>query len=215
MSDDSTNFVQNKVIKQYVDMLVKELKDNQDNYVPTSRQIGSVSLDDDITLEKLGGMVTNAFSAGGSWMSTLVPFMQMYCGSKTQQDDNTTAISELTEAQEKKLDIAQGEDNANKNVVTDDEGNVTTEDVQTIPTVLDTIEITEECTGALTFSNIQEYFKRYKKLKIFAIMPYTETNTETAQIYVAGHSLATFNASSCWVYYSSKGQQTTKRVSRL
>lgn len=66
-----------------------------DDYVPTSRIIGTTNLSKDVTFDDIGFMVAQAFVTGGSWYSILIPWLISQCGSKSQQDTNTSGIAEL------------------------------------------------------------------------------------------------------------------------
>lgn len=88
MSDASSNVVKNKVIKAYVDDLVSTL-------APKTRTIAGKSLESDWTANELGALITQVLSDGGSWYSTLVPWLYSLCGSKYQEDVNTNDIETL------------------------------------------------------------------------------------------------------------------------
>lgn len=77
------------------DKVLNQIQLTLDEKVPQSRKIGNVDLKDDITLDELGREVSNAFVTGGSWLSTLIPWLQSYCGSKTRQNSNADSIQEL------------------------------------------------------------------------------------------------------------------------
>ncbi|MBE5957748.1 MAG: hypothetical protein E7254_02650 [Lachnospiraceae bacterium] len=115
MSSGSKNAVQNKVVKAYVDQIASAIGQAVSaldrNKVPTTRTIAGRSLDSDISQDTLGSLVTQAFAAGGSWYSTLIPWMINYCGSKTQQDANTESISNIqtTYATKTYVDNAEAE----------------------------------------------------------------------------------------------------------
>lgn len=64
-------------------------------YVQNSRKIAGYSLVTDIDANTLAGTIAQEFVKGGSWYSSLIPWLMKYCGSKTQQDANTNAIAVL------------------------------------------------------------------------------------------------------------------------
>lgn len=70
-------------------------KVNLEEYVPSARKIGDLSLKQDIDNNALGQIVTSALVRGGSWCASLIPWLTSYCGSKNQETANTTAIEKL------------------------------------------------------------------------------------------------------------------------
>ena len=74
--------------KEFLDGLSDETLNGM---VPTTRKIGNVDLQDDITLNEIGSMVSQAFATGGSWYSTLIPWLY-------EKVEDAPDVAENTEA---------------------------------------------------------------------------------------------------------------------
>lgn len=203
---------------------IKEIAGKVDlsNLVPKTRKVANKELKEDIEAEDIiNSFYDNTGKAPLNMLEILLEKSSVI-GNKANKTEALKLVQMSLKSNYLRLEYVNGNTTYTEifglqelleNIETN--SNAIAELKEIMPTVLDTIEITEECVGALTFENILEYFKEYKQLKIFGFMPYTATNTSAGNITIAGHGNSDFNMSASYYYFQKSGLQTSTRLKRL
>lgn len=163
--DSSSVYISNKLVSEN-DVLLKEntyTREQVDSllsgYVQNNRKIAGYSLVTDIDEDMLAGAVARQFAKGGSWYSVLIPFLQKYCGSKTQQDANTNAIAVLNGTSEGS--VSKTVSDALAQIIAD-----APEDLNTLKEISDWISSHADDASAMN-SKILENTEKLNKMKQF------------------------------------------------